>query len=72
MESLIRFPARVFTRGMLIDRLYDGEHVVTDRSIDAYVKRLRHKFQEVRRQVDPITTVHGLGYKLNHNLENEK
>ena len=72
MECLVRFPARVFTREMLIDRLYDGEHVVTDRSIDAYVKRLRRKFAEVRPQIDPLTTVHGLGYKLNHNLENEK
>lgn len=72
MECLVRFPARVFTREMLIDRLYDGEHVVTDRSIDAYVKRLRRKFAEVRRHIDPITTVHGLGYKLNHAIENEK
>lgn len=72
MECLVRFPARVFTRDMLIDRIYDGEHVVTDRSIDAYVKRLRRKFAEVRHQVDPITTVHGLGYKLNHNLESAK
>ena len=72
MECLVRFPARVFTREMLIDRIYDGEHVVTDRSIDAYVKRLRHKFAEVRRHVDPIATVHGLGYKLNHNIESEK
>jgi len=72
MECLIQYPARVFTREMLIDRMYDGEHVVTDRSIDACVKRLRHKFAEVRREIDPITTVHGLGYKLNHKLENEK
>jgi DNA-binding response OmpR family regulator len=43
--------------------------VVTDRSIDAYVKRLRRKFAEIRRNCDPIETVHGLGYKLNHNLE---
>ena len=72
MECLVQFPARVFTRDMLMDRIYDGEHVVTDRSIDAYVKRLRRKFTEVRDSVDPITTVHGLGYKLNHNLESAK
>lgn len=72
MECLVRFPARVFTRDMLIDRIYDGEHVVTDRSIDAYVKRLRRKFAEVRRDADPITTVHGLGYKLNHALEESR
>jgi len=69
MECLIRFPARVFTREMLMDRVYDGEHVVTDRSMDAYVKRLRRKFGEVRPRLDPITTVHGLGYKLNQHIE---
>lgn len=68
MECLVRYPAQVFTRDMLIQRIYDGHHVVTDRSIDAYVKRLRRKFSEIRRHIDPIETVHGLGYKLNHDL----
>lgn len=68
-ECLIRYPARVFTRDMLINRLYDGEHVVTDRSIDACIKRLRKKFEEVRPDVDPIETVHGLGYKLRAAIE---
>ncbi len=72
MECLVRFPARVFTREMLINRMYDGEHVVTDRSIDACVKRLRRKFAGVRRSMDPIATVHGLGYKLNHAIESDK
>lgn len=69
MECLVRYPAQVFTRDMLIDRMYDGEHVVTDRSIDAYVKRLRKKFADIRPHLDPIETVHGLGYKLTHSLE---
>lgn len=72
VESLVRHPARVFTRDMLIERIYDGEHVVTDRSIDAYVKRLRKKFAEIRKTIDPIETVHGLGYKLNEAIENAK
>jgi DNA-binding response OmpR family regulator len=69
MESLVRYPARVFTRDVLINRIYDGEHVVTDRSIDAYIKRLRKKFTEIRAGLDPIETVHGLGYKLSQDLE---
>jgi DNA-binding response OmpR family regulator len=72
MECLVRFPAQVFTRDVLIDRIYDGDHVVTDRSIDAYVKRLRKKFADVRRNIDPIETVHGLGYKLNHGIESAR
>jgi len=69
LECLVRHPARVFSRDHLVDRIYDGEHVVTDRSIDAYVKRLRRKFHAVRSDADPIETVHGLGYKLNQDLE---
>lgn len=69
VECLVRHPAQVFTRDMLIDMIYDGEHAVTDRSIDAYVKRLRRKFMEIKRDVDPIETVHGLGYKLNQDIE---
>ena len=72
MECLLRFPAQVFTRDMLMDRIHDGEHFVTDRSIDAYVKRLRKKFADVRPGFDPIETVHGLGYKLHRNLEGER
>jgi DNA-binding response OmpR family regulator len=64
MACLVQHPARVFTRDTLIDRLYDGEHIVTDRSIDACVKRLRRKFASIRDDFDPIQTVYGMGYKL--------
>ena len=69
IECLVKFPAQVFTRDILMDRIYDGEHCVTDRSIDAYVKRLRKKLADVRPDLDPIETVHGLGYKLNQHVE---
>ena len=71
VESLLRHPARVFTRDTLIDLIYDGQNIVTDRSIDAYVKRLRKKFAEIRAGLDPIQTVYGIGYKLNQDLEEE-
>jgi DNA-binding response OmpR family regulator len=69
LECLVRYPARVFTRDVLIDRIHDEQHVVTDRSIDATVKRVRKKCSEIRAAVNPIETVHGLGYKLNQALE---
>lgn len=68
LEALLRFPARVFTRDGLIDRIYDREHVVTPRSVDASVKRLRRKFQDAGTNLDPIRTVHGVGYRLNHTI----
>lgn len=69
MECLARYPARVFTREEIINYIYDSTHVVTDRSIDAYVKRIRKKLSAVRSDIDPVETVHGLGYKLNQNVE---
>ena len=69
VECLVRYPARVFTRDTLIDHMYDGEHIVTDRSVDAHIKRLRRKFAGINSEHDPIETVHGLGYKLSQAIE---
>jgi DNA-binding response OmpR family regulator len=68
LDALITYPARVFSRDELIRRLYHEAHPVTDRSIDATVKRLRRKMQEIRPGPDPIRTVYGMGYKLNEDL----
>ncbi len=70
LEALIRFPARVFTRESLMERVYEGENFAADRSIDAHVKRIRKKLADVRPSPDPIQTVYGIGYKLNQDLEN--
>ncbi len=69
IEALVRHPARVFTRDTLIDTIYDGQNIVTDRSIDACVKRLRKKLAEVRPGVEVIETVYGIGYKLHQDIE---
>ncbi len=65
MKALAGHPARTFTRDDLIRRMYDGEHAVTDRTVDAAVKRLRRKLEAVRPDYTPIKTVYGLGYKFN-------
>jgi len=65
MQALAGHPARTFTRDDLIRRMNDGEHAVTDRTVDAAVKRLRRKLEVVRPDYDPIKTVYGLGYKFN-------
>jgi len=68
LECLLRHPARIFPRDALIDAVYDGEAVVTDRTVDAQVKRIRRKFAAIRPDVNPIQTVYGMGYKLNQDL----
>jgi two-component system OmpR family response regulator len=43
-----------------MQRAYPGE-VVTERSLDTHVRRIRAKFRAFA--VDPVATVHGVGYK---------
>jgi two-component system OmpR family response regulator len=60
--TLTRRPGRVFSRDVLMDEAYPGHRVVSDRTIDSHVRRLRAKLREAGG--DPIETVHGRGYKL--------
>ena len=60
---LFKTPLRVFSRDELIERVYRGEALVSDRTIDSHVKGVRRKFQLVDASADPIETVFGVGYR---------
>lgn len=62
LEVLVRRPGRVFTRDELVERAYPGPHHVSDRTLDSHVRRIRQKLREGG--LDPIETVHGLGFRL--------
>jgi two-component system, OmpR family, response regulator len=62
LRALMGHPGKVYRRDELIDRAYGGEVVVSDRTIDSHVRRLRQKIAAVGG--DPIETVHGVGYRL--------
>jgi len=62
IRALLTYPGKVFTRDELIDSAYTYDNIVTDRTIDSHVRRVRKKFFQAG--ADPIETVHGLGYRL--------
>jgi len=62
LGALMSFPGKVYTREELMAQAYDGETIVSGRTIDSHIRRIRGKFSEVGG--DPIQTAHGLGYKL--------
>ena len=62
LRVLMRRPGRVYTRDELVQRAYPGNHHVSDRTLDSHVRRIRAKFRE--HGLDPVETVHGLGYRL--------
>jgi two-component system OmpR family response regulator len=63
LRTLSRHPGKVFSREELMNSAYDFHNVVSDRTIDSHMRRVRSKFAVAGG--DPIETVHGVGYKLN-------
>jgi two-component system, OmpR family, response regulator BaeR len=64
LRALAASPGRVFPRERLLEKLYDDHRVVTDRTVDAHVKNLRRKLQEIRPGEDLVRSIYGVGYKL--------
>jgi two-component system OmpR family response regulator len=62
LKALMSYPGKVYSRDELMDRAYPDGAVVSDRTIDSHVKRVRKKFEAVG--WNPIETVHGVGYRL--------
>ncbi len=57
-------PGRVFSRDLLMDKIYVDGRVVSDRTVDSHIKNLRHKIQEAVGSDDMIRSIYGVGYKL--------
>ncbi|AUX44295.1 transcriptional regulator [Sorangium cellulosum] len=61
LSALLERPGVVLSRAQLMQRAYRYDNLITERTIDTHVRRIRAKFREVGG--DPIATVHGVGYK---------
>ena len=64
LEMFLRNPGRVLTRGQLIDRVWGSDYVGDTKTLDVHVKRLRAKLEQNPAEPRLLTTVRGLGYKL--------
>ena len=62
-ETLYKAPGRIFSRGQLIDRIYDDHRIVSDRTIDSHIKKLRKKLAGLVPDQDLIHSVYGAGYR---------
>jgi two-component system OmpR family response regulator len=61
LHAVLERPGRVLTREQLIERAYEPGLHVSERTVDTHIRRIRAKLR--RFGVNPIETVHGLGYK---------
>ena len=64
LEYLMQNKGRVMTRHQLIDRIWGADYVGDTKTLDVHVKRVRAKIEEDPGHPRYLTTVRGLGYKI--------
>lgn len=63
LSQLASNPGRIFTREQLIELIWGTDYEGDSRTIDVHIKRLRERFSNKTNDF-VITTIRGLGYKL--------
>jgi two-component system OmpR family response regulator len=63
LGALLERPGVVLSRAQLMQRAYRYDNLITERTIDTHVRRIRAKFRAAGSD-DPIATIHGVGYKV--------
>lgn len=62
--ALASRPGQVFTREVLLERVWDYDYFGDSRLVDVHIRRLRAKVEDDAGTPELIQTVRGLGYKL--------
>ncbi len=65
LKMLISHPDRIFSRNELINAVQGYSFEGYDRTIDSHVKNLRKKIAKCLPDKEIISTIYGVGYKLN-------
>jgi two-component system response regulator BaeR len=64
LEAMAMSPGRIFTRDILMDVIYPDGRVVSDRTIDSHISKLRRKIQDLIPDQEIIVSVYSVGYKF--------
>ena len=63
LKVLASHPGRIYTREQLMDMMYRDQRVVSDRTVDSHVKKIRRKIAAVLPDREIVHSVYGVGYK---------
>ena len=63
LATLLSQPGRIFSRDQLMDHIYQDNRIVSDRTIDSHIKKLRRKMRELVPGQELIHSVYGAGYR---------
>ncbi len=62
-QALYQQPGRIFSRSKLMDLIYQDQRIVSDRTIDSHIKKLRKKLADLVPDQELIHSVYGAGYR---------
>lgn len=64
LELLSSRPGQIYSRSQLMDHIYNDDRIVSDRTIDSHIKKLRKKMRDAVSDTEYIHSVYGVGYKF--------
>jgi DNA-binding response OmpR family regulator len=64
LHALARAPGRVFTRDMLLTRIWGDSAYRDPRTIDVHIRHLREKLESDAKEPEYLFTVRGVGYRF--------
>ncbi|QWV94365.1 response regulator [Geomonas oryzisoli] len=70
LHFLFQNPGRIYSRTQLMDRIYPDQRIVSDRTIDSHIKKLRKKISAVAPDQELIHSIYGAGYKYEPPTQN--
>jgi two-component system response regulator BaeR len=69
LQTLYQQPGRIYSRARLMDLIYPDQRIVSDRTIDSHIKKLRKKLAELLPGQELIHSVYGAGYRYEPQAE---
>lgn len=67
LQTLSQSVGRIYSRDQLMDRIYVDRRIVSERTIDSHIKKLRRKLATLLPGQEVIQSVYGVGYKYDPN-----
>lgn len=64
LSLLLDDPGRIFSRQYIMERIYSDYRVVSNRTVDSHIKKLRKKLSELAPNFEFIHSIYGAGYKF--------
>jgi two-component system, OmpR family, response regulator BaeR len=62
LRVLTARPGRVYSRGQLLDAIYEDALDVSERAVDSHMKNLRKKLALVEPERELIRSIYGVGF----------